>query len=62
MWAIMANTSAAKIAEGDSDPFSKTKIDTGRYFLDRWVPEADMHLAKVKAGADTMMALEAEAF
>ena len=62
MWAIMAKTSAAKIAEGDSDPFYKTKIDTGRYFLDRWVPEADMHLAKVKAGADTMMALEAEAF
>ncbi|WP_300527372.1 acyl-CoA dehydrogenase C-terminal domain-containing protein [Maricaulis sp.] len=62
MWAVMAKTSAAKIAEGDSDPFYKTKIATGRYFLDRWVPEADMYLAKVKAGADSMMALEAEAF
>jgi len=62
MWAVMAKTSAAKIAEGDSDPFYKTKLATGRYFLDRWVPEADMHLAKVQAGADTMMALEAEAF
>ena len=62
MWAKMAKISAAKIAAGEADPFYATKLQTGRYFLDRWVPEADMHLAKVQAGADSMMALDAEAF
>ena len=30
--------------------------------MDRILPEAAAHLAKVKAGADAMMALEAEHF
>jgi 3-(methylsulfanyl)propanoyl-CoA dehydrogenase len=62
MWAKMAKVASAKIAAGDSDPIYANKLATGRYFLDRWVPEAAMHLAKVEAGADSMMALEAEAF
>ena len=62
MWARMAKTASAKIAAGDTDPIYAAKLKTGRYFLDRWVPEAAMHLAKVEAGADTMMALEEEAF
>ncbi len=59
MWALMAKAAEAGDA---SDPFYATKLATGRYFLDRWVPEGGMHLAKVKAGAASMMALEAEAF
>ena len=43
------------------DAFYDTKLATGRYFLDRFVPEGPMHLAKMKAGADSMMALDAEA-
>lgn len=62
MWAKMAKVASAKVAAGDSDPIYANKLATGRYFLDRWVPEAAMHLAKVEAGADSMMALEAEAF
>ena len=62
MWARMAKTASAKIAAGDTDPIYAAKLKTGRYFLDRWVPEAAMHLAKVEAGADSMMALEEEAF
>ena len=62
MWAKMAKVASAKIAEGETDPVYATKLKTGRYFLDRWVPEAGMHLAKVEAGADSMMALEEEAF
>jgi len=34
----------------------------GRYFLERVLPDAGAALAKVKAGAETMMALPAEAF
>jgi alkylation response protein AidB-like acyl-CoA dehydrogenase len=59
MWALMAKAAEAGDA---SDPFNAIKLATGRYFLDRWVPEGGMHLAKVKAGAASMMALEAEAF
>ena len=59
MWALMAKAAEAGDA---SDPFYAIKLATGRYFLDRWVPEGGMHLAKVKAGAASMMALEAEAF
>ena len=59
MWGLMAKAAEAGDA---SDPFYSTKLSTGRYFLDRWVPEGGMHLAKVKAGAASMMALEAEAF
>lgn len=62
MWAKMAKVASAKVAAGDSDPIYANKLTTGRYFLDRWVPEAAMHLAKVEAGADSMMALEADAF
>ena len=62
MWAKMAKAASAKIASGDSDPIYPAKLATGRYFLDRWIPEAAMHLAKVEAGADSMMALEEEAF
>ena len=61
MWAMMAKASAEKIAAGDSDPIYAAKLQTGQYFLDRWLPEADMHLAKVEAGADSMMAMSAEA-
>tara|TARA_R110000868_G_scaffold6737_8_gene37658 strand:- start:214 stop:2004 length:1791 start_codon:yes stop_codon:yes gene_type:complete len=62
MWAKMAKVSAAKIAAGDSDPIYANKLKTGLYFIERWVPEGAMHLAKVKTGADAMMALAAEDF
>jgi hypothetical protein len=62
MWAQMAEAAQAKIAAGDSDPYYATKLTTGRFFLERILPDAAGHLAKLKTGADTMMALPAEAF
>jgi alkylation response protein AidB-like acyl-CoA dehydrogenase len=62
MWAMMAKASLAKIAEGDADPFYATKLATGRYFIERVLPEAASHLAKLKTGADPVMALPAEQF
>ncbi|MCC5980198.1 MAG: acyl-CoA dehydrogenase, partial [Oceanicaulis sp.] len=62
MWAKMAKASLEKIAEGSNDPIYAGKLATGRYFLARWLPDADAHLAKVEAGAETMMALTAEQF
>jgi alkylation response protein AidB-like acyl-CoA dehydrogenase len=62
MWAQMAKAAQAKIAQGDADPFYANKLATGRYFLERILPEAPAHLAKVKSGADVLMTMPAEAF
>jgi hypothetical protein len=57
-WARMAKVAVEKKGEA----FYANKLITGRYFLERILPEAKAHLAKVKTGAATMMALPAEAF
>lgn len=63
MWALMAKAAlAAKANGGGSDPFYDTKLATGRYFLARVLPEAGAHLAKLKSGAEPVMALAADAF
>ncbi|ATC23097.1 acyl-CoA dehydrogenase [Caulobacter vibrioides] len=62
MWALMAKAANAKIAAGSSDPFFTTKLTTGRYFIERILPDAASHLAKLKTGSATLMALPAEAF
>lgn len=61
-WAMMAKAAQAKIAGGDSDPFYANKLVVGRYYMERVLPETDAHLAKLKTGAELMMALPAEAF
>ncbi|MBS0385833.1 MAG: acyl-CoA dehydrogenase C-terminal domain-containing protein [Proteobacteria bacterium] len=63
MWALMAKAAlTAKANGGGSDPFYDTKLATGRYFLARVLPEAGAHLAKLKSGAEPVMALAAEQF
>jgi hypothetical protein len=62
MWALMAKAANAKIAAGDADPFYAGKLMTGRYFLQRVLPDAGACLAKLTAGAEAVMALPAEAF
>lgn len=61
-WAQIAEAANAKIAAGDTDPFYANKLVTGRYYLTRVLPETASRLAKLKAGAELMMALPAEAF
>ncbi len=64
MWAQMVKVAQAKLAEGGADAasFYENKIVTGRYFMERVMPETSAHLARISTGADTMMALPAEAF
>jgi hypothetical protein len=62
MWALMAKAASAKIAAGDADPYYANKLVVGRYFLERVLPDAGAALAKLKTGAELMMALPAEAF
>ena len=61
-WGRIAEAAQARIAEGDADPFYANKLVTGRYFLERVLPETASRLAMLKAGSATMMALPAEAF
>jgi hypothetical protein len=62
MWALMAKTAQAKITAGAADPIYKEKLAVGRYYIARVLPEATGRLAKLKTGAETLMALPAEAF
>eukprot|EP01037_Dinobryon_pediforme_P018457 gene18457-18733_t len=62
MWAKLAKAANAKIAAGDTDPFYANKLIVGRYFLERILPDAASHVVKLKAGAEVMMALPADAF
>ncbi len=62
MWARIALAAQGKIAAGDTDPFYANKLIIGRYFLQRILPDAASHLAKLKTGSDLMMALPADAF
>jgi len=62
MWAKMAVTAQAAIDAGSNDDFYPNKLITGRYFVLRMLPMLDAHLAKIKTGAEPVMALEAAAF
>ncbi len=64
MWALMAKAAQAKLASGangDEDRL-KAKLVTGRFFMERVLPESGAHLARLSSGAATMMELSAEAF
>ncbi|MDA8707926.1 acyl-CoA dehydrogenase C-terminal domain-containing protein [Hellea sp.] len=62
MWAKMAVAAQAAIDGGSNDEFYTNKLITGRYFVLRMLPMLDAHLAKIKTGAEPVMALEAAAF
>lgn len=62
MWTLMAEKAVDNQAKDPSDPFLSTKLKTGQYFLDRIVPDAAAHLAKLKTGAAPVMALDDNEF
>jgi hypothetical protein len=59
----MARVAQQKLAEGSGDAaFYRSKLATGRHYMARHLPMTATHLARIQAGAETVMALEAEAF
>ncbi len=63
MWAIMADKAMTAIEAGSGDEqFYQNKLITGRYFMERIMPEAAAHLTRIQSGCDTMMELEAAQF
>jgi len=63
MWIRQVKAAKAKLAAGEGDPqFLNSKVILAKFFVERMLPDTAAHLAKIKGGADTLMALPAEAF
>jgi alkylation response protein AidB-like acyl-CoA dehydrogenase len=62
MWAKMAKVAQDKIASDGATPYLTTKLVTGRFFMERMLPETALHLTRVQSGCATTMELPAEAF
>jgi hypothetical protein len=61
MWGLMVKAAQAKLATAPSDHL-KAKLVTGKFFVERMLPETVLHLQRIQAGAATVMELPADAF
>lgn len=63
MWAQMAQVAQQKIAAGEGDVrFYQAKLATARFYFQRLLPRAQAHAAAAVTAAETVMALETDAF
>jgi alkylation response protein AidB-like acyl-CoA dehydrogenase len=62
MWCRIAAAAQRKIAAGADAERMQGKLVTGRFFMERMLPETATHLARIQSGAGSMMELPAEAF
>jgi alkylation response protein AidB-like acyl-CoA dehydrogenase len=61
MWCRIVEAAKAKRAAGAGEGMNG-KLVTGRFFMERMLPETAAHLARIQSGAASMMELPAEAF
>ena len=61
MWCRIAAAANARLA-GDSSGRMNAKLVTARFFMERMLPETAAHLARIEAGAGSVMELPAEMF
>ncbi len=61
MWAMIAKAAAPLVA-GPRGKTMEAKLISARFYMERVIPESGLRLARITAGADTMMSLEADAF
>ena len=62
MWARMAKAAQDKLAEAGEQLHLKAKLVTGKFFMERMLPETSLRLSRIRVGAASMMELPAEAF
>jgi acyl-CoA dehydrogenase len=62
MWARIAKAALEKKKGNGADSAMDTKLTVGRFYMERMLPETSAHLARIQAGAGSVMALPAEAF
>ncbi|QMU58222.1 MAG: acyl-CoA dehydrogenase [Boseongicola sp.] len=63
MWARMAKVSQTALSSGTQEQsFYQAKLESGRYYMARHLPATKLHLARIKTGANPVMALKASSF
>jgi hypothetical protein len=64
MWAQIAKAAQAKLANGADGSADRmhAKLVTGHFFMEHMLPETTAQLARIQAGAGSVMELPAEAF
>ena len=62
MWARIVKAVLARQAQSESTPALDSKLTLAKFFNERMLPETAAHLARLSAGAATLMALPADAF
>jgi acyl-CoA dehydrogenase len=62
MWCRMVEAALARLALDDTAARMRGKLATGRFFVERMLPETAVHLARIRLGAGNLMELPAEAF
>jgi hypothetical protein len=64
MWARMAKAAQAGLASGDETrkTYLENKLITGRFYMEKIMPETALRKVRIEMGADSIMALEAAAF
>jgi alkylation response protein AidB-like acyl-CoA dehydrogenase len=63
MWAKMAKAANTALAAGTGDAdFYKNKLLTGRFYMEKIMPETALRKTRIEAGADSLMEMAAEAF
>ena len=63
MWARIAEGAIGRKARDASQAAAMdAKLTTGRFYMERMLPETAFRLARINTGAATMMAMPAEAF
>ncbi len=64
MWTMMVKTATESLENGAGDDreYLENKLITARFFMERIMPETTLRRQRVEAGAESMMALGAEAF
>jgi hypothetical protein len=64
MWLRIVKAANEKLAAGAGgrDRALKDKLIVGKFFVERMLPETAAHLARISAGADSVMQMAAEGF
>lgn len=63
MWAKMAKAANDNLTAGSGDAdYYKNKLMTGRFYMEKVMPETALRKARIETGADSLMEMAAEAF
>ncbi len=62
MWCRIVEAALARLAVVPAAERMRHKLASGRFFLERLLPETALHLARIRLGAASLMELPAAAF